>query len=100
MKCPDCGGTLGLPSMMDGHMHCLECDHVWDGEWLCRFAAALAASRRALTMAKREMRLPVYYTKAATREFQQADLERMVKAHAALKAARTAMDRAQGRSTR
>ena len=98
MKCPDCGGPLSTPSMMNGCMTCQDCGHPWDQEWLCRFVAALAASRRALTMAKREMRLPVYYTKAATREFQQADLERMVKAHAALKAARTAMDKAQGRA--
>ena len=85
MKCPDCGGTLGLPSMMDGHMHCLECDHVWDGEWLCRFTAALAASRRALTMAWEGCSLD-------------ATSEDMRLAKRAIKAARTAMDKAQGRA--
>ena len=89
MKCPDCGGPLSTPSMMNGCMTCQDCGHPWDQEWLCRFTAALAASRRALTMAEAKLNdLPFGGPKWCPTT------------HAAIKAARTSMDKAQGRRQR
>ena len=103
-RCPDCGGPLSTPSMMNGCMTCQDCGHPWDQEWLCRFTAALAACRRALTMAEREMRphgiAPIRWSmpQQEALEYEQAEIDRLVRARAAIKAARTAMDNAQGRS--
>ena len=111
MKCQKCGFA-----MLDNWVHykgalecvleCESCEHtVPYTHPLVR--DALAASRRALTMAEREMRLPSIFVGAmrggsvdGAREAHQAALDRTVKAKAAITAARTAMDRAQGRSTR
>jgi len=93
MKCPDCGGPLGPPSMMDGNMRCLECGDVWDGEWLCRFQSALSKFRAALTVA--DVTLPPCDCHAwGTRKPPCPTC----KARRSIKAARTAMDKAQGRS--
>ena len=102
VPCPACGEPLGRPSMMTGCMVCTGCGLTWDGEWLARFEHTLAACRRALTMAEREMRLPSTFVRAVqlgscdkARAEEQDALEKIVKAKAAIKAARTQMDAAQ-----
>jgi len=104
-RCPDCGGPLSTPSMMNGCMTCQDCGHPWDQEWLCRFTAALAACRRALTMAeaivehetcRRDWAASDDWAKYSARPHMATCPKHNTQA--AIKAARTAMDKAQGRS--
>ena len=111
MECPNCGGALTTPSMMDGTMRCHGCMCIWNAEWLSKLGWTLASCRRALTRhAYSGIALEGLLTKMLAkieslqgycghewRERMAEVARHSERAWAFDKAARTSMDRCQGR---